>query len=168
MKLAVILLNLGGPATLSEVRPFLYNLFSDPDIIPVPFARWLQKPIAHLISIIRRPMSSKYYRAIGGGSPLKKITLQQAEALEKQLKSIYDEVSVYVAMRYWHPFSSETWRQVTRDQRTHVVVLPLYPQYSVATTGSSVKVLEQIMVIAIPFIITIQKNGNIFVLRGLV
>lgn len=143
MKLAVILLNLGGPRNLKEVRPFLYRLFSDPDIIPLPTI--FQKPLAYFISVFRLNLSKSYYRKIGGGSPLTKITGQQAAALQKSLSDKYDDVKVYVAMRYWHPLTDVVWAQIKKDARTHLVVLPLYPQYSIATTGSSFRVLQELV-----------------------
>ena len=145
MKLGVLLLNLGGPSNLKEDRPFLFNLFSDPDIIPVPFSRWLQKPIAYLIAISRKRLSSGYYQAIGGGSPLARITSEQAGHLEQKLKNYFKDVRVYVAMRYWRPSTREAWQRIRDDRRTHLVVLPLYPHYSIATIGSSMKALDSVM-----------------------
>src|SRR5215510_4729108 len=105
-KIGVLLLNLGGPETLDDVRPFLFNLFSDPDIIRLPF-RFMQKPIAWLIASRRHKKSGGYYSLIGGGSPLRKITGEQAQALESALRTRGIGAQVYVAMRYWHPFTEE-------------------------------------------------------------
>jgi ferrochelatase len=138
MSLGVILFNLGGPETLADVRPFLYNLFSDPEIIRLP-ARFMQKPLAWLISTTRAKKSSAYYAQIGGGSPLRRITDEQAKALQTELQARGIEAKVYVGMRYWHPFTNEALHRIERDGITELVVLPLYPQFSVSTTGSSLK-----------------------------
>ncbi len=141
--IGVLLLNLGGPDKEEDVYLFLYNLFSDPDLIRLPFP-FLQKPIAALIAATRAPFSQDNYRAIGGGSPLKKITEAQAQALQDGLQERGVTVKTYVAMRYWHPFAQDTIAQIKRDGITKLVVLPLYPQYSISTTGSSLKEIDQI------------------------
>lgn len=135
-KIGVLLLNLGGPEKLADVRPFLYNLFSDPDIIRLPL-RFLQKPLAWLIASRRHKKSSGYYAQIGGGSPLRRITTEQAAALEAELHNRDLAARVYVAMRYWHPFTEEALAEIERDGVTQLVILPLYPQFSISTTGSS-------------------------------
>lgn len=105
-RVGVLLLNLGGPETLDDVQPFLYNLFADPDIIRLPPpAQFLQPAIAQLVSTLRAPKSREGYEAIGGGSPLRKITQEQAEALEAALASKGSPARTYVAMRYWKPFT---------------------------------------------------------------
>ncbi|XP_050367074.1 ferrochelatase-1, chloroplastic/mitochondrial-like isoform X2 [Argentina anserina] len=144
-KVGVLLLNLGGPETLDDVQPFLFNLFADPDIIRLPrLFRFLQKPLAKLISVVRAPKSKEGYASIGGGSPLRKITDEQANALKMALESKDMPVNVYVGMRYWFPFTEEAVQQIKRDRITRLVVLPLYPQFSISTTGSSVRVLQNI------------------------
>jgi ferrochelatase len=135
-RVGVLLFNLGGPDTLDDVRPFLFNLFADPDIIRLPW-RGLQKPLAWLISAQRYKKSRGYYEKIGGGSPLRKITEEQARALESALASRDISARAYVGMRYWNPFIEEALERIHRDQITHLVVLPLYPQFSISTTGSS-------------------------------
>ncbi|MBW2467052.1 MAG: ferrochelatase [Deltaproteobacteria bacterium] len=140
-KIAVVLLNLGGPEGLEDVEPFLYNLFSDRMIIRLGPA-FMQKIIARLISWRRAPKSSKAYAKIGGGSPLGRITAEQAEALEKELASS-ESFKVYVAMRYWHPTAQETLTQLQKEGIKRVIALPLYPHYSRATTGSSTADLAQ-------------------------
>ncbi|CAI0549288.1 unnamed protein product [Linum tenue] len=141
-KIGLLLLNLGGPETLQDVQPFLFNLFADPDIIrlPRPF-QFLQKPLAQLISVLRAP-KSKGYAAIGGGSPLRKITDEQAHAIKDALQAKDVSVNVYVGMRYWYPFTEEAIQQIKKDRITRLVVLPLYPQFSISTTGSSLRILE--------------------------
>jgi protoporphyrin/coproporphyrin ferrochelatase len=143
-KLGVLLLNLGGPETLADVRPFLFNLFSDPDIIRLPF-RFLQKPLAWLISSRRYKKSSGYYEQIGGGSPLRKITDEQAQELKEELGRRGLTSEVYVAMRYWHPFTEKALEQIERDQITQLIILPLYPQFSISTTGSSLNRINEIL-----------------------
>lgn len=141
-RVGVLLLNLGGPDRLKDVRPFLYNLFSDPEIIRLPVS-WLQKPLAWLISSLRAKKSQQNYTEIGGGSPLRQITEAQAKALEKRLEEIGQPAQVYVGMRYWHPFTQEAIAKLKRDHIKELVILPLYPQFSISTSGSSFRVLEE-------------------------
>nr|XP_023874473.1 ferrochelatase-2, chloroplastic-like isoform X2 [Quercus suber]POE83501.1 ferrochelatase-2, chloroplastic [Quercus suber] len=144
-RVGVLLLNLGGPDTLDDVQPFLFNLFADPDIIRLPrLFRFLQKPLAKLISVFRAPKSKEGYASIGGGSPLRKITDEQADALKLALEAKNMPVNVYVGMRYWYPFTEEAIQQIKRDRITRLVVLPLYPQFSISTTGSSIRVMQNI------------------------
>ncbi|GAV65030.1 Ferrochelatase domain-containing protein [Cephalotus follicularis] len=143
-KIGVLLLNLGGPETLEDVQPFLFNLFADPDIIRMPrLFRFLQKPLAQFISVLRSPKSKEGYASIGGGSPLRRMTDAQAE-LRKSLWAKDVPAKVYVGMRYWHPFTEEAIGQIKRDGITKLVVLPLYPQFSISTSGSSLRLLESI------------------------
>jgi ferrochelatase len=144
MKLGVILFNMGGPETLADVRPFLFNLFSDPEIVRLP-VRAMQRPLAWLISTARHKKSSGYYAQIGGGSPLRRITEEQAVALREELARRGVEAKVYVGMRYWRPFTEEAIDQIARDGVNELVLLPLYPQFSVSTTGSSFKDFEALM-----------------------
>ncbi len=140
----VILLNMGGPDSLEAVRPFLYNLFSDRDIIQLGSAV-MQKFIAAFIAWRRAPKSAANYHKIGGKSPLSEITAAQAEALAGQLQQLRPESSYYVtmAMRYWHPYPAAALDMLEEKGVTRLVALTLYPQYSKATTGSSVKFLQQ-------------------------
>ncbi len=145
MRLGVLLLNLGGPSSLRDVQPFLYRLFSDSDIIPVPFERVFQKPVAYFISVLRNKKSWGYYSAIGGRSPLLEITRLQASTLEERLQHRFKDAKVYIAMRYSQPDTESVWPEITRDKISNLIVLPLYPQYSMATTGSSYKELKKVM-----------------------
>jgi ferrochelatase len=138
----VLLLNLGGPEKLEDVRPFLYNLFADPEIIRLPFP-WLQKPLAWLISTLRSKKSEANYEEIGGGSPLLKITEAQAQALQARLSAEDTHIKVYVGMRYWHPFTEEAIAKIKQDNIEKLVILPLYPQFSISTSGSSFRVIEE-------------------------
>ncbi|KAG4121879.1 hypothetical protein ERO13_D11G232500v2 [Gossypium hirsutum] len=144
-KIGVLLLNLGGPENLEDVQPFLFNLFADPDIIRLPrLFQFLQKPLAQFISVLRAPKSKEGYASIGGGSPLRQITDAQAEELRKSLWAKNVPAKVYVGMRYWHPFTEEAIEQIKKDGITKLVVLPLYPQFSISTSGSSLRLLESI------------------------
>lgn len=142
-RVGVLLLNLGGPDKLEDVGPFLYNLFSDPEIIRLPF-RWLQKPLAWFIASRRTRTSQENYKQIGGGSPLRRITEAQGEALKEQLSHLGQEAKIYVGMRYWNPYTEEAIAQITQDNIEHLVILPLYPQFSISTSGSSFRLLEKL------------------------
>lgn len=131
----VILLNMGGPDTLDDVRPFLYNLFSDRDIIKLG-PSFLQKPIAWMISRKRAPHSREIYAKIGNGSPLRAITNNQANALEQLLQD-NEKIMVRVAMRYWHPRADEAIQEFVNAGVKRIIALPLYPHYTKATSGSS-------------------------------
>jgi ferrochelatase len=133
--LAVLLFNLGGPETLEDVRPFLYNLFSDPDIIRIR-NNILRRTIAWLIAATRQGKSRGLYRQIGGGSPLRKITEAQAAALERCLAERGFPARVYVGMRCWKPAIDEAAEKIAAAGFRRLVVLPLFPQYSFTTTGS--------------------------------
>uniref|UniRef100_A0A7S3QM29 Ferrochelatase n=1 Tax=Dunaliella tertiolecta TaxID=3047 RepID=A0A7S3QM29_DUNTE len=145
-KVGVLLLNLGGPDTLDDVQPFLYNLFADPDIIRLPgAAKYLQPLLAYVLSNARAPKSAEGYASIGGGSPLRSITQKQADALTVSLREKGLNANVYVGMRYWHPYTEEALEQIKRDNVGRLVILPLYPQFSISTSGSSLRLLEKIL-----------------------
>ncbi|MEJ2685171.1 MAG: ferrochelatase [Candidatus Sulfobium sp.] len=142
--IGVLLLNLGGPDSLSAVRPFLFNLFSDRDIIRLG-PSFMQRPLAHLISTMRHRKTEGFYRQIGGKSPILDITAAQARELEKGLNTPGGRrFSVFVGMRYWHPFIEDVVPVIYRKGIDRLVVLSLYPHYSVATTGSSVSKFKQV------------------------
>lgn len=134
-KTGVILLNLGGPDTPEAIRPFLYNLFSDRDIIRLGPA-FMQKPLAWLISTLRAGKARKAYSLIGGASPILGITEAQARALGEALRP-HGDYGVYIAMRYWHPFTEDAVAKAEQDNVKRIIALSMYPQYSRATTGSS-------------------------------
>lgn len=144
-KIGVLLLNLGGPEKLEDVQPFLYNLFADPDIIRLPAALgWLQSPLAALLSANRAPKSREAYASIGGGSPLRRITDEQADAIAQAMSRKGEpNTKVYVGMRYWKPFTEDAVEAIKADGITKLIVLPLYPQFSISTSGSSLRLLEQ-------------------------
>jgi len=137
-RVAVVAFQLGGPDTLEAVEPFLYNLFCDPDIINFPGSFLARKPLAKLISTTRSKTVGKHYAEIGGGSPIRRLTTEQAVALEAALKP-HIPARVIVAMRYWHPNTQEAIARLESQPYDELVLLPLYPQYSFATTGSSLK-----------------------------
>jgi len=139
IKTAVVLFNLGGPDTQKAVLPFLFNLFRDKAIISAPaFVRY---PLAGFIATTRAKSARSNYQLMGGGSPILPQTKAQAEALETQLNRALPEraFKCFVAMRYWHPFVEDTVRDVEEWAPDQVVLLPLYPQFSSTTSGSSLE-----------------------------
>jgi ferrochelatase len=130
-------MNLGGPDTLDAVRPFLKNLFSDPAIITLPWP--LRALLAWFISRVRTKKARKIYQQMGGGSPLLANTRAQQILLRDRLRDQlpHKKVDVFIAMRYWHPFTSEAVSLTKSFQPDQIILLPLYPQYSTTTTGSS-------------------------------
>lgn len=162
----IILLNLGGPDSIGAVKPFLYNLFSDRQIIQLG-PSFMQKPIAWMISNMRAKKSEQYYRLIGGKSPIYEITRAQAKALEESLNqksAVSSQQSiphhppltkegdqegvffrVYVGMRYWHPLIEEVIPEIYKNGIKKILALSLYPQYSMATSGSSFSKLKQVV-----------------------
>lgn len=136
-KIAVVLFNLGGPDGPDDVQPFLKNLFSDPAIIRAPTPiRWL---IARLISKTRAASARENYGLMGGGSPLLPETRKQAAALDAELAKRSHTAKSFIAMRYWKPYAADVVREVKAWGADRVVLLPLYPQFSSTTTGSSMK-----------------------------
>lgn len=134
-RVAVVLFNLGGPDAPEAVEPFLFNLFNDKAIIGAPgFVRY---PLAKLISKRRAPVARDIYARMGGSSPILANTEAQARALEHSLAARGLEAKAFVAMRYWKPFATETARAVAGYAPDKIVLLPLYPQFSTATTESS-------------------------------
>jgi ferrochelatase len=132
-KTAVVLLNLGGPDSLETVQPFLENLFNDPDIFKLPF----QKTFARYISKKRAPKAQKEYELIGGKSPINEWTEKQRSMLEKMLRNSGKDIDVLVAMRYWKPLTEEVVDKILAGNYSKIILLPLYPHFSVSTTGSS-------------------------------
>mmetsp|Transcript_23946 Transcript_23946/g.67573 ORF Transcript_23946/g.67573 Transcript_23946/m.67573 type:complete len:495 (-) Transcript_23946:113-1597(-) len=144
-KVGVLLLNLGGPERSEDVEGFLFNLFADPDIIrlPGPLAP-LQNVIAYIISKRRAPKSREAYESIGGGSPILKYSNEQADLVRQSLEDRYGlSVKTYIGMRYWKPFTEEALDAIQKDDIEALVILPLYPQFSISTSGSSLRVLQE-------------------------
>ena len=136
-KRAVVLFNLGGPSDMESVQPFLFNLFNDPAIIDLP--GFFRRPIAKFISKRRKKTAQEIYKFIGGKSPILENTMLQKEALTNYLKVRGHNILVLVSMRYWHPQSSSVIDQLAKFKPEEVLLLPLYPQHSSTTTGSSLK-----------------------------
>ena len=137
MKKAVILFNLGGPDSLDAVEPFLFNLFNDPAIISLPTI--FRYPLAKFISKRRVPTAKAIYEEMGGKSPILEETTLQAEAIEKSLENENDNYKCFIVMRCWNPRASEVIKKVKNFNPEQIILLPLYPQYSNATSGSSIK-----------------------------
>ncbi len=133
---AIVLFNLGGPDSAEAIQPFLKNLFSDPAIISLPNP--LRAFLANLISKRRAPKATEIYEEIGGKSPILENTQEQAMALEATLSG-HGKVKVFTAMRYWHPRAEQVVKEVAAFAPDHILLLPLYPQFSMTTTGSSYK-----------------------------
>ncbi len=132
-RIGVVLFNLGGPDTLDAVEPFLANLFNDRDIFKLPFQKHLSKFIAKK----RAPKVIKEYELIGGSSPIGCWTELQARMLKDKLVKMNYEADVHIAMRYWHPLTESAAKQIEQGNYDKVILLPLYPHFSVSTTGSS-------------------------------
>ncbi len=144
-KCAVVLFQLGGPDSLKAVRPFLYNLFCDPDIIDMPGSFLFRNLLARMISSSRAPSVEKLYQSIGGQSPILPQTLLQAEALTAFLKKEGVDSDVLIAMRYSEPFTESAVRKIMDGHYDRVVLLPLYPHYCRATTGSAINEWNRII-----------------------
>ena len=139
MKKAVILFNLGGPDKIENVEPFLFNLFNDPAILNLPTI--LRYPLAKLISNRRAPVAKKIYEELGGSSPILKLTKEQSEALETKLNQTEtdSEYKCFIVMRCWNPRANVVIKDVQSFNPEEIILMPLYPQYSAATSGSSIK-----------------------------
>ena len=139
MKKAVILFNLGGPDKLENVEPFLFNLFNDPAILNLP--KFLRYPLAKLIANRRAPTAKKIYKELGGSSPILSLTKEQSSALELKLNQddVLSEYRCFIVMRCWHPRAENVVKEVINYNPDEVILMPLYPQYSAATSGSSIK-----------------------------
>jgi len=144
MKTGVLLFNLGGPEKLADVKPFLYRLFSDPEIIRVK-ANWLRKTIAYTIATLRHRKSEGYYAQIGGGSPLRRLTVEQAGSLQNALRKRGNDIPIFVGMCTWHPFFYETLADIEKQLIQKLIILPLFPQFSVTTTGAGFAALRQLI-----------------------
>ena len=135
MNKAVILFNLGGPDKLESVEPFLFNLFNDPEILSIPSI--FRYPLAKFISKRRAPIAKNIYKEIGNKSPILELTQEQATSLEKSL-SAKGNYKCFVVMRCWHPRAIDVIKKVKEFNPDEIILLPLYPQFSAATSGSSI------------------------------
>ena len=144
MKLGVLVFNLGGPESLRDVKPFLYRLFSDPEIIRI---RWspLRKVVAYAIATLRKNKSQGYYKLIGGGSPLRRLTEEQAAALESELRRRGLDAQCFVGMCTWKPLLSEAVQRVEQSSVDRLVIMPLFPQYSFTTTRAGTEALRKLL-----------------------
>jgi len=139
MKKAIILFNLGGPDKIENVEPFLFNLFNDPAILNLP--TFLRYPLAKLISNRRAPTAKKIYAELGGSSPILRLTAEQSNALEIKLNQTQteDKYKCFIVMRCWNPRARTVIKNVQLYNPDEIILMPLYPQYSAATSGSSIK-----------------------------
>jgi len=144
MKLGVLVFNLGGPESLRDVKPFLYRLFSDPEIIRIKWSP-LRKAVAYAIATLRKKKSQGYYSLIGGGSPLRRLTEEQAAALEKELKARGFDAQTFVGMCTWKPFLPDAVQRVAQSGVDRLVILPLFPQYSFTTTRAGSEALRRLV-----------------------
>ena len=140
MKEAVLLTYMGAPSDVSEIRPFLYRLFSDRDLINFGVPFFLQKPLAWLISILRTPKVKPQYESIGGGSPLVRYTVEQAELLEKKTK-----LKTFVGMLYSRPLLKDVVKEIISYSPDVLYVITLYPQYSSATAGACLRDIKKLL-----------------------
>jgi len=162
---AVIIFNLGSPDKMESIEPFLYNLFADSKIFKIPGGELVSRPLAKIISKIRKKTAAKFYESVGGVSPLLKITQAQASALENMLQKDMP-CKVYVAMRYWHPLIEDIIDEIIASNYERIVLLPLYPHYSEATTGSfferfrEVAGMKKLDLSKISYVKSYQTNGH--------
>lgn len=140
--IAIFLLDFGGPEKQEDVRPFLENLFSDRDIFPMPVGQAL---FAKVVSKLRAPKVEKQYAKMGGGSPLNKQSRAIASQLEANLRRANLDIKVFTGFRYWGPSIAETLKEIDRQKPSGIIVIPMFPQYSTATTLSVFKQFREAM-----------------------
>jgi protoporphyrin/coproporphyrin ferrochelatase len=143
LPIAIVALNLGGPASLDAVEPFLHNLFNDPGVTRLGWAWPLRPLLAKVISHRRAPRSREAYSQIGGRSPILEETLAQVTAVAEAVSAAGVAAFPFVSMAYWHPFAREAMEAVWASGIRRAVALPLYPQYSDTTSGSSLRALSR-------------------------
>lgn len=143
--IGVVVAQLGGPRDTNEVEPFIRAIFADPDLVPIPGPPAVSRVFGWLVAKARGPFVRRNYRLIGGGSPILDITTHQARALEDELRARGTDATVAVAMRYTRPDTYDAVRRLVRAGADRIVLLPLYPQFSLATTGSSERELRRVM-----------------------
>ena len=149
-QIGLVFFNMGGPDSLDAVQPFLYNLFADNDIVQMPIPQWLQNLFAWRVSNKRKKEGKENYHKIGGRSPIEPFSRQQAEGVMALVQPQLTErgfppAKCYLAMRYWHPRAEATINQLKADGITHAILVPLYPHYSLATIGSSLREWTQVL-----------------------
>lgn len=138
MRVAVLIINMGGPDSLASIEPYLYKILQDPAIIDIPMPQMLRSFLVKLIIKKRLSRLQKIYPQLGGRSPLLETSLQQAKLLEKALNLSQEDIAfkVFPAMCFWHPFLEEAWSQVIHDGFDRIIALSLFPFYSTTTTGA--------------------------------
>jgi ferrochelatase len=141
----VLFVNMGGPETTDQIKPYLYNIFSDRAIIKIPLSFLLQKPFARLISMLRTPKVAERYRLIGGGSPLLRYDRILSESVRESLTAEFPNLRTYVGMHYTEPFIDAQLQQAIDDGCKHLVVIPMYPHYCLATTGTALNVIADFL-----------------------
>ena len=141
----VLFVNMGGPETTDQIKPYLRSIFSDRAIIRLPLSFLLQKPFARLISTLRTPRVAARYRLIGGGSPLLRYDCKLAEGVRESLTAEFPNLRTYVGMRYMEPFIDAQLQQAINDGCKHLVVVPMYPHYCLATTGTALSVIADFL-----------------------
>ena len=135
----ILFVNMGGPETTTQIKPYLYSIFSDRAIIKLPLSFLLQKPFARLISTLRTPKVAARYNLIGGGSPLLRYDRKLADGVRQTLSAEFPNLHTYVGMRYIEPFIDTQLQQAINDGCKHLLVIPMYPHYCLATTGTALR-----------------------------
>jgi protoporphyrin/coproporphyrin ferrochelatase len=141
----VLFVNMGGPETTDQIKPYLRSIFSDRAIIKLPLSFLLQKPFARLISTLRTPRVAARYKLIGGGSPLLRYDCKLAEGVRETLTAEFPNLRTYVGMRYIEPFIESQLQQAVTDSCKHIIVVPMYPHYCLATTGTALNVIADFL-----------------------
>lgn len=141
----VLFVNMGGPETTDQIKSYLYNIFSDRAIIKLPLSFLLQKPFARLLSMLRTPKVDARYKLIGGGSPLLRYDRALAKGVHESLTAEFPNLRTYVGMRYIEPSIDAQLRQAINDGCKHLVVIPMYPHYCLATTGTALNVIADFL-----------------------
>jgi ferrochelatase len=141
----VLFVNMGGPETMDQIKPYLYNIFSDRAIIKLPLSFLLQKPFARLISTLRTPRVAARYKLIGGGSPLLRYDRKLADGVRETLTVEFPNLRTYVGMRYIEPLIDSQLQQAINDGCKHLTVVPMYPHYCLATTGTALNVIADFL-----------------------
>ncbi len=144
-RLGIVLAQMGGPGELDDVEPFIRAIFGDPDLVDVPGPQWANTAVGAIVAKVRGPKVRAAYRRIGGGSPILDITLEQAQAVTSELRNRGHDAVHAVAMRYSKPDTTDAVAHLVRQGAERVMMLPLYPHYSFATTGSSETELRRVI-----------------------
>lgn len=143
----VLLLSVGAPETPDDVEKYLYNVFCDPEIFTLPpILGWLfKRPLAWALAKSRAEDAKQSMRQAGGVSPQSATIRAQADALGDALAERGIDARIYIGMRYWNPFTDEAVEEIVKDGLKKLVIVPLYPQFSLSTSGSALRVLERML-----------------------